>query len=335
MSLKRVDELRIDVSDAELLPSETLAWNAWPRARSASRRSDTEEDDSPKIKRSRTRQTSRLSELIKMLASRERWGNGRMQDAQEFTQDILDIPALHTSIADTIGFQLATRTYCRDGRGEIDISSHDERSVGANMIHLALDEHGEPKTMQQLLDRNMQEQRAERPLQKEACRDAGKTSYIKHEIRLVKSFVVVAIKRFKGERNVGKDGFVNFVSVKLNTPIAQPLDPIVVAERRMVPVAAIIHTGKSSSSGHYVTIARENDGNWYEYDDTSRKPLTAAAVSSRVKNAYVLLLRDAAVRDQDAPAPAFVSLPNRGNTCYQNAAVQFMRQTPVTGLSYI
>ena len=82
----------------------------------------------------------------------------------------------------------------------------------------------------------------------------------------------------------------------------------------------ICHRGQSPFSGHYVAYVQENDGEWYEYNDSVRSHIKSSDIDKFKKQAssvqYV---------DTNVPLPGKQEgIRNVGNSCWANASMVLM-----------
>lgn len=84
--------------------------------------------------------------------------------------------------------------------------------------------------------------------------------------------------------------------------------------------AFIVHMGKTMKSGHYVAYVKENDNNWYEYNDNKKTKISGNQLEERKKEAYIIKYSEVGTK---LPNPQSGSV-NLGNTCWSNASCAFL-----------
>ncbi len=100
-----------------------------------------------------------------------------------------------------------------------------------------------------------------------------------------------------------------------NTPVILPV------RFRALDLNAII----CGSNRHYWCFAKRND-DWYKFDDQSVKKMDMSTIIQEVKSNCVLILYEN-TRNKRLDAKVF-GIPNGGNFCYQNAALQLLYTSP-------
>ena len=91
-----------------------------------------------------------------------------------------------------------------------------------------------------------------------------------------------------------------------------------------VPVAYVIHIGKSIASGHYIAALRTKEGTWYEMNDSNVRTIRNLKYFTGGKNTPYLVFyaKEELVRDDLFKKDYYNGLVNNGNTCFFNALLQ-------------
>ena len=100
--------------------------------------------------------------------------------------------------------------------------------------------------------------------------------------------------------------------------------PEITENLTFVPVAYVIHIGKSIASGHYIAALRTKEGTWYEMNDSNVRTIRNLKYFTGGENTPYLVFyaKEELVRDDLFKKDYYNGLVNNGNTCFFNALLQ-------------